>query len=153
MNIRQLSATAFTAGALFIAQHTHAETPGRSTEFSDALVDLKAAQYNLSHAPRADPVSRDEKTALTDINRALDAARSAAADETEAASFSPPEEMPARTERLEQTAGLLERAKVHLQQAENDHHARQALRRVEENLDHGLHAVEMAIEDAHRARR
>lgn len=156
MNIRNLAcATAFSAGALFAAHHANAaeEAPARHPAYTQAIADLKAAQWDLSHRAADDTVSHDEKVALTEINRAIDEAHVAAYDDARDLQYRPAsDEVPRRADRLQHAAALLQRAKVRLEQAEDNHEARQVLRRVEMHVDHGLHATELALADAHVGR-
>ncbi|HEY4370339.1 MAG TPA: hypothetical protein VGN52_00225 [Burkholderiales bacterium] len=154
MNIRNLAcATAFSAGALFAMHHAGAaerEAPPRHPAYMQAIADLKAAQWNLSHRAGDDAVSHDEKVALTEVDRAIDEARVAAYEDARDLEYTPPtDEIPNRAGRLQTAAALLQRAKVRLEQAEDNHEARQVLRRVEMHVDHGLHATELALADVH----
>ncbi len=144
MNIRKIAIAFLAAALLPIA--AYADLPGRHPEYLHALTDLREARWNLEHRPGDAAVSAAEDRALAEIDRAINEAKLAAAEDGKNLEFHPPSDASLnRPGRLHHAVELLRRARNDVAREEDNPEARRLRRRVVDHIDSAIGATERAI--------
>ena len=130
-----------------------ADLPGRHPAYLHALTDLRAARWNLEHRPGDAAVSAQEDVAITEIDRAINEAKRAAADDGKNIEDHPPEDAHLdRPGRLHHALDLLRKAKDDVAREEDNPESRELRNRIVEHVDLALEATRRAIRDVEQGR-
>lgn len=144
------------AAALFLATlpfAAHADLPGHHPAYLHALTDLRDARWNLEHRPGDLAVTIHETAAIAEIDRAIEEAKRAAAEDAKNLADRPHEDAHLnRPGRLHHAAELLRKARGDADQEEDNPQSRELKHRVLHHIDEALHETEKAIRDVERNR-
>ena len=125
-----------------------ADVPGRHPGYLHALADLRDADWNLRHRPGDAAVTHNVDVALSEVGRAINEARAAAADDgknsAEPVRPDPPIDVSGR---LHHVAELLQQARRDVAQEEDNPAARAIRDRLVQHIDLASRATERAIRD------
>jgi len=149
MNIKKLALVFMTAGLLPLA--AHADLPGKHPAYLHALTDLRDARWNLEHRPGDAAVSAQEDVAITEIDRAINEAKRAAAEDGKNLANHPAED--ARLDhpgRLHHALEFLRKAKADVRQEEDNPEARRLRNAVVVHIDRAIQATQRAIRAVER---
>ena len=149
MNIKRIAvAVAASACAGLLPLAANADVPGRHPPYMKALADLQDARWNLQHRPGDAAVTHNVDVALSEVERAINEARAAAADDgrntAEPVHPDPPIQISGR---LHHVAELLQQAKRDAVQREDNPAARAIRDRLVQHIDLAARATERAIRD------
>jgi hypothetical protein len=118
-----------------------------------ALTDLRDARWNLEHRAADAAVSTQEDVAIVEIDRAINDAKIAAAEDGKNLSNHPPEDAHIdRRGRLHHAAELLRKARQDAAQGEANPQAVELRNRVIGHIDIAIQATERAIHDVEQGR-
>jgi hypothetical protein len=130
-----------------------ADLPGRHPFYLHALSDLRDARWNLEHRPGDAAVSAQEDIAIVETDRAIQEAKTAAAEDGKNLADHPHEDAHIdHPGRLHRALDLLHKAHDDVRQEEDNPEARELRHRINEHIDAAIRATERAIHDveAHR---
>ena len=130
-----------------------ADLPGKHPGYLHALSDLRDARWNLEHRPGDAAVSAQEDVAITEIDRAIAEAKTAARDDGKDLHDHPHED--ARLEhagRLHHALELLKKAHADISGEEDNPENRELRHRIIEHVEAATHASEHALHDAEHGR-
>jgi hypothetical protein len=151
MNIKQAVPTILAAGTLLLA--ACASAPPKHPAYLHALSDLRAARWSLEHRPGDAAVSTQEDIAITEIDRAINEARRAAADDgMNPGNRPPPDASLNRAGRLHHAAEFLHKAKDDVAREEDNPEERQLRNAVVMHIDAAIRATDRAIRDVEMGR-
>jgi hypothetical protein len=151
MTIKAFTLALIAAAPLLVA--ACAEAPPRHPAYLHALTDLRAARWNLEHRPGDAAVSGQEDIAITEIDRAINEARRAAADDGKNTAERPPADANLnRAGRLHHAVEFLRKAKDDVAREEDNPEARDLRRAVVLHIDGAIRATERAIHDVEQGR-
>ncbi len=151
MKIKIATLTLLSAGLLPLA--AHADLPGRHPGYLHALTDLRDARWNLEHRPGDAAVSAKEDVSIVEVDRAIDLAKKAAAEDAKNLGDHPHEDANInRPGRLHAAADLLRKAKADVAQEEDNPEARELRNRIVQHIDAAIRANDRAIHDVETGR-
>ena len=144
MNIKQLITALPAVGVLLLA--ACASAPPKHPAYLHALTDLRAARWNLEHRPGDAAVSGQEDVAITEVDRAINEARRAAAEDGQNTEYHPPADANLnRAGRLHHADEFLRKAKGDVAREEDNPEARDLRRAVVMHIDAAIGATDRAI--------
>ena len=147
-------AIALVAAAPFTSSSASAaDLPGRHPFYLHALSDLRDARWDLEHRPADAAVSAQEDIAIVETDRAIQEAKTAAAEDGKKLADRPHEDADIdHPGRLHRALELLHKAHDDVHQEEDNPESRPLRHRIDEHIDAAIRATERAIHDveAHR---
>jgi hypothetical protein len=153
MNIKQAVPALLAAATLLLAACASPPPPPRHPAYLHALSDLRAARWNLEHRPGDAAVSGQEDVAITEIDRAINEARRAAADDGMNTANRPPADAALnRAGRLHHAAEFLHKAKDDVAREEDNPETRPLRNAVVMHIDAAIRATDRAIRDVEMGR-
>ena len=155
MNNKQITLIVCAAGSLLLAAcaPVRPAAPPHHPAYLHALSDLRAARWNLEHRPGDAAVSGAEDVAITEIDRAIQEARRAAAEDGQNPNYRPPTDaVITRPGRLHQADQLLRRAHDDIAREEDFPDTRQIRNEVIAHIDAAIRATDRAIRDVEMRR-
>lgn len=131
---------------LFAAVPTFADTPGRHPAYLHALTDLRDARAHLEHLS-SDPVDREEESAISNIDKALEEIKRAAImDGKDIRDHLPVDTHLNRRDRFRKAMELLDKAKQDVSGEEDQPDTRGLQMRVINHINAARHDVHHAID-------
>jgi hypothetical protein len=131
----------------------YADLPGHHPAYLHALTDLRDARWMLEHRPGDLAVTIHETAAIAEIDRAIEEAKRAAAEDAKNLADRPHEDAHLdRPGRLHHAAELLRKAHGDVDQEEDNPQSRELKHRVLHHIDEALHETEKAIHDVEMRR-
>jgi hypothetical protein len=130
-----------------------ADLPGKHPAYLHALVDLRAARWNLEHRPGDAAVSAQEDVAIVETDRAIHEAQVAAMEDGKNVAVKPHEDAALdRPGRLHHALELLRQAKDDVAREEDNPESRDLRHRIVQHVDAALEATKHAIHDVEQGR-
>jgi len=130
-----------------------ADLPGKHPYYLHALSDLRSARWMLEHRPGGAAVSAEEDVAVTEIDKAINEIKRAAADDGKNLGDHPAVDVPPDSPgRLHRALELLRKVHGDVAREEDDPYARGLRDRAVGHIDAAIGATEQALAWAEHAR-